>query len=155
MARAATTTDRGYYFDFVEFQKNHEKNNTPSTPAIPHIYALKERVDHMLAEGLSNRYQRHEETNALLQEWAAGHGFENLAPEGFRSKSLGCFKTPDNLDLSGWIKAVRNNHGFLINGGYGKIKGTTFRISNMGNETPETMKELFTALDKELPQFLR
>ena len=154
LERAKSTPDRGYYFDFLEFQKNHEKNNTPSTPAIPHIYALKERVDHMLAEGLANRYQRHEETNALLQEWGTAHGFENLAPEGAQSKSLVCFKTPDNLDLSGWIKAVRNNHGFLINGGYGKIKGTTFRISNMGNETVETMKELFTALDAELPNFL-
>ncbi len=152
-ARAATMPDRGYYFDFAEFQKNHEKNNTPSTPAIPHIYGLRERVEHMLAEGLPNRYRRHEETNALLLEWAAGHGFENLAPEGFRSKSLGCFKTPDNLDQSGWIKAVRENHGFLINGGYGKIKGKTFRISNMGNETVETMQELFGALDKELPKF--
>ncbi|MDP0490499.1 MAG: alanine--glyoxylate aminotransferase family protein [Verrucomicrobiota bacterium JB023] len=152
--RAAQVSDRGYYFDFLEFQKNHEKNNTPSTPAIPHLYALKERVDHMLAEGLENRYQRHEKTNQMLLDWGAGHGFEPLPPEGFRSKTLVCFKTPDNLDLSGWIKAVRNNHGLLINGGYGKIKGTTFRISNMGNETPETMKELFDALDAELPKFL-
>ena len=154
LARAKTTPDRGYYFDFIEFDKNHAKNNTPSTPAIPHIYALKERVEVMLAEGMANRYQRHLETNSLLLSWGAGHGFESLAPEGYRSKSLACFKTPENLDLSGWIKAVRNNHGFLINGGYGKIKGTTFRISNMGNETIETMTELFAALDEELPKFL-
>jgi len=31
--------DRGYYFDFVEFQKNAEQSMTPSTPSIPHIYA--------------------------------------------------------------------------------------------------------------------
>ena len=31
--------------------------------------------------------------------------------------------------------------------GYGKIKGTTFRISNMGDETPATMQQLFAALD--------
>lgn len=152
-ARAAQTHDRGYYFDFVEFQKNHQKNNTPSTPSIPHIYGLKERVDHMLGEGMANRYQRHETTNSMLLAWGAGHGFESLAPAGFRSKSLACFVTPEDLDLSGFIKAVRHNHGFLINGGYGKIKGTTFRISNMGNETPETMQELFTALDSELPNF--
>ncbi len=151
--RAATMNDRGYYFDFLEFHKNHIKNNTPSTPAIPHIYGLKERVDHMLSEGLENRYARHAETNRILQEWGTKHGFENLAPEGFRSKSLVCFKTPENLDLKGWIKAVRENHNFLINGGYGKIKGSTFRISNMGNETVETMKELFVALDAELPHF--
>ncbi|MEM7396072.1 MAG: aminotransferase class V-fold PLP-dependent enzyme, partial [Verrucomicrobiota bacterium] len=31
--RAAGTPDRGYYFDFLEFKKNHEKNMTPSTPS--------------------------------------------------------------------------------------------------------------------------
>jgi aspartate aminotransferase-like enzyme len=34
--------------------------------------------------------------------------------------------------------------------GYGKIKGTTFRISNMGDETDETMGELIEALDASL-----
>jgi len=42
--------------------------------------------------------------------------------------------------------------GFLINGGYGKIKGTTFRISNMGDETEATMNEVLTAMDKAMAQ---
>jgi len=37
--------------------------------------------------------------------------------------------------------------GFLIDGGYGKIKGTTFRLSNMGDETEATMNQLYAALD--------
>ena len=107
----------------------------------------------MLAEGLDNRFARHAETNALVHAWGEKNGFELLAPEGFRSLSLSCFVTPDNLDQGGWIKSVIANHGLAINGGYGKIKGKTFRISNMGNETPETMQELFDALDAELPKF--
>ena len=31
---------RGYYFDFQQFAKNAEKNQTPTTPNIPHIMAL-------------------------------------------------------------------------------------------------------------------
>ncbi|MGC6427310.1 MAG: pyridoxal-phosphate-dependent aminotransferase family protein [Akkermansiaceae bacterium] len=153
LERAGRIADRGYYFDFVEFAKNDAKNNTPSTPAIPHLYALKERLDVMMDEGLENRFARHAETNAMVHNWAAKHGFEHLPPKGFRSKSLSCFVTPANLDQGGWIKSVIANHGFAINGGYGKIKGKTFRVSNMGNETPETMQELFTALDAELPKF--
>jgi aspartate aminotransferase-like enzyme len=42
---------------------------------------------------------------------------------------------------------LKTRHNFLINGGYGKIKGTTFRISNMGNETEATMQELIDAMD--------
>src|SRR5437867_4311836 len=32
LAKAATLRDRGYYFDFVEFQKNAEQHMMPSTP---------------------------------------------------------------------------------------------------------------------------
>jgi len=154
LERSKQLTDRGYYFDFHEFEKNHKKNNTPSTPAIPHIYGLKERVDFMLAEGLEARYARHEATNALTHEWVAKHGFVNLAPEGYQSKTLTCVQNNKEIDVPGFVKAVREKHNFLINGGYGKIKGTTFRISNMGNETIETQAELLAALDDVIPSFL-
>lgn len=154
LERAASQPDRGYYFDFCEFAKNDAKNNTPSTPSIPHLYGLRERVEAIKAEGLEARFQRHRENNALVHEWGARHDFALLPPEGFRSLSLSCFVTPNHLDQAGWIKAVIERHGFAINGGYGKIKGKTFRISNMGNETRETMQELLDALDAELPKFL-
>ena len=37
--------------------------------------------------------------------------------------------------------------GYLIDGGYGRIKGRTFRISNMGDETDESMNRLHEVLD--------
>src|SRR3981081_2974660 len=49
LARAGKMTDRGYYFDFVEFQKNAEQSMTPSTPSIGHVYALASRMDEFLA----------------------------------------------------------------------------------------------------------
>src|SRR6267154_170266 len=36
LAKAALMKDRGYYFDFLEFQKNAEQSMTPSTPSIAH-----------------------------------------------------------------------------------------------------------------------
>ena len=39
-----------------------------------------------------------------------------------------------------------------IDGGYGKIKGETFRISNMGDETEASMQTLFEALDDSLEE---
>ena len=98
-------------------------------------------------EGLANRIARHAKTNAMIRAWGAKRGFELLAPEGRRSFALTCFKTPAGFDLSSFIKDLKSKHNFLINGGYGKIKGTTFRISNMGNETEATMQELIDAMD--------
>ncbi|GAA5482206.1 pyridoxal-phosphate-dependent aminotransferase family protein [Haloferula sargassicola] len=147
MKRAETIPNRGYYFDFVEFAKNAEKNNTPSTPAIATLFGLQYILSKIADEGFENRIARHAKTNAMVHEWGAKHGFEIFAQEGYRSQALTCFKTPENFDQSAFIKTLKDKHGFLINGGYGKIKGLTFRISNMGNETVATMQELIDAMD--------
>jgi aspartate aminotransferase-like enzyme len=44
------------------------------------------------------------------------------------------------------------DRGILIDGGYGKIKGTTFRLSNMGDETEATIGDLIGKLDESLAQ---
>src|SRR5271155_1532017 len=151
LAKAATAKDRGYYFDFVEFQKNAEQSMTPSTPGISHIYALSSKLDDFFAEGLDARFARHKKTNQLTRDWAAKHGF-NLFPEkGFESVTLTCVSNGARPggpagDVA-QLQKLTKDQGFLIDGGYGKIKGTTFRISNMGDETEATMNQLFAALD--------
>ena len=156
LAKAATAKDRGYYFDFVEFQKNAEQSMTPSTPSIPHIYALSSKLDEFFAEGLENRYARHRQTNQMVRDWASRHGF-NLFPEtGFESITLCCVnngaRPGSRVVDAAKLQKLAKEQGFLIDGGYGKIKGTTFRISNMGDETPETMSTLIAALDKAMAQ---
>ncbi len=145
--RAAEMPNRGYYFDFLEFEKNAQKNNTPSTPSISLIFGLQYILGEIEKEGLEARFARHLANNKLIHDWGARHGFENFAAEGSRSVSLTCFKTPEDFDQAAFIKTLKSKHGFAINGGYGKIKGKTFRISNMGNETEATMNELITAMD--------
>ncbi len=152
LAKAATAKDRGYYFDFVEFEKNAKESMTPSTPSIPHIYALSSKLDDFFAEGLEARYARHKKTNQMTRDWAAKHGF-NLFPEpGFESITLTCVSNGARpggrtVDVAKLQKLVKDQ-GYLIDGGYGKIKGTTFRLSNMGDETEATMNQLYAALDK-------
>src|SRR5213076_1796279 len=80
LAKAATTKDRGYYFDFVEFQKNAEQSMTPSTPSIGHVYALASKLEDFFAEGLDARFARHLKLANMTRDWAAGHGL-TLFPE--------------------------------------------------------------------------
>ena len=145
--RAKSQPNRGYYFDFIEFAKNAAKNNTPSTPAISLIFGLQHILGVIAAEGIKKRFARHASNNALIHTWGARHGFKNFAPAGHQSLTLTCFHTPAGFDQAGFIKTLKSKHGFVINGGYGKIKGLTFRISNMGNETTATMNELITAMN--------
>ncbi len=156
LQKAAVSKDRGYYFDLVEFQKNAEQSMTPSTPSIAHVHALSSKLDEFFAEGLENRYVRHRKTNQMTRDWAATHGF-NLFPEkGFESLTLTCVSNGAKpggrtVDVPK-LQKLAKDAGFLIDGGYGKIKGTTFRISNMGDETETTMGQLFAALDKAMAQ---
>jgi aspartate aminotransferase-like enzyme len=157
LARAATMKDRGYYFDFVEFQKNAEQNMTPSTPSIGHVYALESKLADIFAEGLDARYARHKKLAEMTRAWAAKHGFTLFPEKGYESVTLTCVNNGAKpggrapVDVPKLQKLVKDQ-GFLIDGGYGKIKGTTFRISNMGDETEATMNQLYAALDKAMAQ---
>ena len=156
LAKAATIKDRGYYFDFIEFQKNAEQSMTPSTPSISHTYALSSKLDEFFTEGLENRFARHKKTNQMTRDWAAKHGFTLFPEKGFESVTLCCVNNGAKpggrtVDVAKLQKLVKEQ-GFLIDGGYGKIKGTTFRLSNMGDETEATMNQLYAALDKAMTQ---
>ncbi len=156
LAKAAMINDRGYYFDFIEFQKNAEQNMTPSTPSIGHVYALASKLEDIFAEGLEARFARHRQTSQMTRDWAARHGFTLFPETGFESVTLTCVNNGAKpggrvVDVPKLQKLVKDQ-GFLIDGGYGKIKGTTFRISNMGDETETTMKQLFAALDNAMKQ---
>ncbi len=156
LAKAATVKDRGYYFDFGEFQKNAEGSMTPSTPTIGHVYALASKLDEFFAEGLEARFARHTKLAGMTHAWAARHGFTLFPEKGFESVTLTCVNNGAKpggrtVDVAKLQKLVKDQ-GFLIDGGYGKIKGTTFRLSNMGDETEATMRELYAALDNAMKQ---
>jgi len=80
-----------------------------------------------------------------------------FADPGYESITLTCVNNGAKpggrtVDVAKLQKSVKDQ-GFLIDGGYGKIKGTTFRLSNMGDETEATMNQLYAALDKGMTQF--
>jgi aspartate aminotransferase-like enzyme len=147
LGRAAQQKDRGYYFDFLEFKKNQENDMTPTTPSIAHIHALESKLDDIFTEGLTNRYERHARTNGLVHDWVRTRGFDFFAEDGYRSKTLTCVKNSRRIDVPKLARDLREKHHLVIDPGYGKIKGETFRLSNMGDETEETVANLLACLD--------
>ena len=146
-ARAEKQKDRGYYFDFLEFRKQQEGWMTPTTPSIGHIFALQSKLDEIFEEGLDARYVRHARTNALVHDWVKRTGFDFFAEEGFRSKTLTCIANNKNIDVVNLARRLREKHHLVIDPGYGKLRGKTFRLSNMGDETEETVSHLLLSLD--------
>ena len=150
--RAAKTEGRGYYFDFVEFQKNHEAGMTPSTPTISHIYALKSKLEDIKAEGIDARHARHARLNRMVRDHVLAKGFQMFPKEGYGSVTLNCFANTLNYDLGALNKILKSKHHLVIDGGYGKLKGRTFRISNMGDETDATIASMLQSFDAALAE---
>ncbi len=88
----------------------------------------------------------------MVHDWVRRNGFDFFAPEGYRSKTLTCVANNRNIDVPALLKNLKDRHGLIIDGGYGKLKGQTFRLSNMGDETKETIAGLLAALDDSLPR---
>jgi aspartate aminotransferase-like enzyme len=145
--RAEKQKDRGYYFDFLEFKKQQSEFMTPSTPSIGHIFALQSKLDEIFGETLPKRFARHARTNALVHDWVNERGFQFFAEENFRSITLTCVKNNRGIDVARLVRDLREKHHLVIDGGYGKIKGLTFRLSNMGDETEKTVAHLLACLD--------
>mgnify|MGYP001794704604 CR=1 FL=1 len=54
--------------------------------------------------------------------------------------------------LSGDRQSVVHFDKPIVDGGYGKLKGKTFRISNMGDETDETIASMLKSFDAALAE---
>ena len=145
--RAEKVPNRGFYFDFLEFKKEQSQFMTPSTPSIGHVHALEFKLDEIFREGLEARYARHARTNGLVHEWVRRVGFDFFAEEGFRTKTLTCVKNNKGIDVLEFAKRLREKHRLVIDPGYGKLRGQTFRLSNMGDETEQTVSHLLACLD--------
>ena len=146
-AHAKIIPNRGFYFDFLEFKKQQAEWMTPSTPSIAHIHALQSKLDEIFEEGLDTRFDRHARTNALVHDWVRRTGFDFFAEQGFRSKTLTCVKNNRDIDVLKLARDLRAKHHLVIDPGYGNLRGKTFRLSNMGDETEETVAHLLACLD--------
>ena len=92
----------------------------------------------------------------MTRDWAAKHGFTLFPEAGFESLSLTCInngaKEGGTVVEVAELQGLMKEKGILIDGGYGKLKGKAFRLSNMGDETEETMGDLFTKLDASMEE---
>ena len=131
-------------------------NSAPEL-VLPKAVGRQQRIEGITATPIETGKDNWRQVNFLpAHDWAARHGFTLFPDAGYESLTLTCVNNGAKpggrvVDVAK-LQKLTKDQGFLIDGGYGKIKGTTFRISNMGDETEGTMKQLFAALDKSLGQ---
>lgn len=155
LERAATVPGRGAYFDLTEFARRMERHQTPNTPALSLLYALQEQLGRIGGEGVEARWERHARMAERCAAWvdelrrAGGVDVAVLAPEGHRSPTVTCMRLPEGVSGPAVVGRVREA-GWVIGGGYGKLKETTIRIGHMGERTVEDLDGLLEALGEVL-----
>jgi predicted phosphoserine aminotransferase len=149
LQRAEQVPSRSHYFNLRHIYKYHQKNQTPSTPAIPHLFALDVQLDAILDEGLDARFARHERMAKTVQNWSKRY-FDIYPEEGYWSKTLTCVKNTRNIDVPGLIDTLVKDYHLRISNGYGEIKGKTFRIAHMGDTQLDEIDGLLAAIERVL-----
>lgn len=154
LERSESNPTRGVYFDFLEFEANVRKDQTPNTPAVSLLYALLAQLERIGAETVEGRWQRHEEMAQRTWAWVdamsdRGVELEVLAPEAFRSPTVTCIRLPEGKTGPAVCGAMLER-GYTIAPGYGKTKEEMIRIGHMGDHTLGELNTLLAELEEVL-----
>ncbi|MDO9546744.1 MAG: alanine--glyoxylate aminotransferase family protein [Pelolinea sp.] len=144
--KAKTVQDRGWYFDLVLMEKHRIKNSTAMTPVVSLVYALDFQMDRIFAEGIENRFARHEAMSQRVYDWALDNGMSPFAAEGARSKTVATINNEHSMDISELNAFLMEKYQMRISNGYGDLKGKTFRIATMGETTLDDVEALLKAI---------
>ena len=152
MERSRNARNKGIYFDLVTFAKNQDQMMTPSTPALSVMYTLDVQLERIREEGMEARWARHRAMLERCCEWVdtmharKGVDLGVLAPAGHRSPTVTAVRMPEGRSSPPVVTAMKER-GFVIGGGYGKLKETTFRIGHMGDHTVAEEDAVLEALE--------
>jgi len=138
---------RGSYFDLLRLYNwvKEKDYQYPSTPSLPHMFALDYQLDKIFEEGLENRFSRHVKVANYVRNWVKNN-FALFAEEKYASNTVTCVKNTKSIDVDELNKAL-GEKGYIISNGLEKIKNKTFRIGHMGEATISDLKGLLFVID--------
>jgi len=139
---------KGYYFDFVEWEKAAAKNNTTITPAVSLLFALDFQLDEIIKSGgIEARWAKHLEMQKITMEWAEKHGITYFSEEGYHSPGVSVLNNSLNWNIAAINEQLQAKHDCEIANGYKELKEKTFRIGHMGDHSPEDIRKLLGWID--------
>jgi predicted phosphoserine aminotransferase len=153
MERSKSATRKGVYFDLLSFVDNLAKQQTPNTPAVSLLYALDVQLKRINTAGVEARWDTHRAMAERCWGWVdemreeKGVPIEVLAPAGFRSPTVTCIKLPAGVKGPDVVAGVKAK-GWVIGGGYGKLKDTTIRIGHMGDHTVQGVEGVLGVVEE-------
>ena len=133
-----------YYFDLLKAAKQAATGDTPYTPAITLVLALKRALDMMREEGIERVVARHDLNARGTRAAIKAMGMDLVAK--VPSNATTAVWTPG--DSSGKItKHIEKRYGCKIAGGQGTLKGKIVRIGHLGAYFEEDMYMVISAFE--------
>ncbi len=148
-----TSPPKTRYFEIPRYLQYAATGETPFTPALPLYYALDEALKELLEEGLAKRVERHDRMSALIYDGLARQGLKPVAEKAVRSKTVIASYYPDGVDDSKFRRALAQDKGVVIAGGFGPFKGKVFRVGCMGQINEGFVDTTLKAIDETMATF--
>jgi len=142
---------RSVYLDLSNHYVTQEQDNTPFTPAVQVLHAMRQALRELEKEGVPARIARYAENARVLRRGMTALGFEMLVPEGARSSILTTFRLLPGIAYDPLHDAMKRR-GYIIYAGQGDIRKYAFRVSNMGTLTPRDMQGVVDAFGESVAE---
>lgn len=139
-----------FYFDFTLMRRSMEKDQTPYTPALPQLYALKEALALIRDEGREAMVARHRRLARACRAGAAALGLAPLADERSFSHSVTAIRNPPGIEGKALRGRLRERHGVVVAGGQGPLTESIFRIGHLGYVDSTDLTATVAALEESL-----
>ena len=137
-----------YYLNMIKYRANGNKTpaQTPYTPSVSLIYAMKKALEIVQEEGLDARVARHHNAAAATRAAVKALGLELFPDEDVSSATVTAVKMPEGITDSQLRGTMLDKYGVQLAGGQDHLKGNIIRIGHMGVISYKELAITFTAL---------
>ncbi len=149
---ARKTPMREWYLDLRLLQEYFDApHKYHHTAPISNFYALHQALSVIMQEGAENRWERHHRIHDAFVQRINALGLTMHVAEGHRIWNLNTPRVPEGISDAAVRKALLENEGIEILGGFGPLAGKIFRIGVMGPlATTESLDFFFDRFTKAL-----
>jgi aspartate aminotransferase-like enzyme len=148
------TESNSYYLDIRKYKKyaSNKPSETPYTPSVSLMYAMREALNVIMEEGLEARIKRHQLAATATRNGIKAIGLELFADEDVSSTTVTAIKMPEGVTDKDMRGTMRDKYGIVLAGGQDHLKGNVFRIGHMGNVTYRDIVVTMSALEMTLKE---
>lgn len=137
-----------YYWNVAFYKKALREEDSPFTPAIPIVIALRKSMEMIRKKGIENIWKETERLARATRQAVQALGLELFAKRP--SNGVTAVKVPPGIDGGKLLQILQEEYGVVMAGGQSEMKGKIFRIAHMGYITHEDLAVGFECLEEAL-----